>query len=70
MNKREFIIQYVLNRSLALAGAGLDGESASIAAARAWDRIEALAPVPKPSLPPATPLTAEERWSMKGPPRS
>jgi hypothetical protein len=45
MTKREFIIQYVLNRSQTLI-AGFDGEASAKAAHQAWKMIEALSPQP------------------------
>ena len=49
MDKRDFIMQYVLNRASASSN-GLDGAWATREGAKAWDQIEALAPVP--SFPP------------------
>ncbi len=43
MDKREFIIAYVLNRANAHTG-DLDGPSAVNSANAAWDRIEKYAP--------------------------
>jgi hypothetical protein len=45
MTKREFIIQYVLNRSQTVI-AGFDGEASAKAAHQAWKMIEALSPQP------------------------
>ena len=39
MTKRDFIVQYVLNRSLTNTR-GLDGQSVTCEAERAWDEIE------------------------------
>ena len=43
MDKRDFIMQYVLNRASASSN-GLDGAWATREGAKAWDQIEALAP--------------------------
>jgi nickel-dependent lactate racemase len=48
MTKREFILQYVLNRSQTVIN-GFDGEGSAKAADRAWKMIETLAPQPPPS---------------------
>lgn len=44
MTKREFIIQYVMNRALGNTG-GLDPKGAAQSAAQAWDEINRLAPI-------------------------
>lgn len=46
MTKREFIIQYVLNRSRTVV-AGFDGEASAKAAHQAWKMIEAFTPQPE-----------------------
>lgn len=43
MNKREFIMQYVLNRALGNRG-GLDGPTAAREGAKAWEEINKLSP--------------------------
>lgn len=45
MTKREFIVQYVMNRALGNRG-GLDPVGAAESAARTWDKINELAPNP------------------------
>lgn len=47
MTKREFIIQYVLNRSQTVTD-GFDGETSAKAADRAWKMIETVSPLPSP----------------------
>lgn len=39
MSKREFLIQYVLNRALG-ASRSLEGSAAAIEAGRAWEQID------------------------------
>lgn len=55
MNKHDFVTQYVLNRAAAAATGGLDGSSAALSAAEAWDTIQKLAPAPESSVPATTP---------------
>jgi hypothetical protein len=38
-DKRDFMLQYVLNRSGAMSGIGLDGEGAATEAEKAWNAI-------------------------------
>lgn len=48
MNKRDFVIQYVLNRALTQTGpGGLDGVGAARMAIKAWEAIENECPVKK-----------------------
>lgn len=54
MHKHDFVTQYVLNRAAAHTG-GLDGSSAALSAAEAWDTIQKLAPAPESSVPATTP---------------
>lgn len=49
MTKRDFIMQYALNRALGNKG-GLDGAIAIREGLRAWEELEKVAP--KPTFPP------------------
>lgn len=50
MTKREFIMQYVLNRALGNKG-GLTGEVAVSEGAKAWEELEKVAPPTRTTLP-------------------
>lgn len=47
MNKREFMMQYVLNRAKGHAG-GMNVKGVALDAQRAWEFIETVAPKPQP----------------------
>ena len=53
MTKREFIMQYVLNRASAVP-TNLDGPEVVQTAAMAWDELQKVAPDPKTTFPPTT----------------